>query len=467
MINKKIKANKDFFTRELSKIFLPVIIRQIVSCTPKHRRTGMMMALMPVMSLYANRLRLKYVMDSGKLTAPTLQCYVYGPSGVGKGKVDEFQTFLTEKITLLDQKERAVEEEFLKKKRESPKKTATQPDTVVMIFPEKSTSFMLVQRGLAAMRRFNGETLLTYQFSAELKSIMSAHKADYIDIDSLLCKAYDLGALTGAETGNMDASRGMVDINMNILYCATEGILYKFFAGDSLTSGTLNRAVLIPFNGKRGEYQELSNEDKSLINSYLDIMLDNIFDKDGTLKPTFLLDTSFLDTHIKKFLDKIEIITDDPFTKAAETIYEFSSRASVSAFRIAVLCLYLYRLEQQHNTGANLSDDMVEQYVCCIYNFAVYYILHNTLDRFGRKHSDVLLNNKAIQAFENEYSNTGIYDLLDYEFTYQDLVDLIITKKQTTDPKNRISKWKSSNMIIETSLGHYEKCVEYLQDDQL
>jgi hypothetical protein len=229
MINKKIKASKDFFERELAKIFLPVILRELCSCTPRHRRSGMMMALMPIISLYANRLRLHYTKDTGKVTAATLQCYVFGPSSVGKGKVDEYQEFLSQKIQKLDAEQRAIEEEYLvEKRRGGNQKKSEAPDCTVMIFPEKTTSFMMVQRAMSAMRKFDNENLLTYQFSAELKSVIAAHKSEFIDIDSLLCKSYDLGSKTGAETGNFEASRGLVDINLNVCYCCTENILYKF-----------------------------------------------------------------------------------------------------------------------------------------------------------------------------------------------------------------------------------------------
>ena len=461
MINKKIKASKDFFERELAKIFLPVILRELCSCTPRHRRSGMMMALMPIISLYANRLRLHYTKDTGKVTAATLQCYVFGPSSVGKGKVDEYQEFLSQKIQKLDAEQRAIEEEYLvEKRRGGNQKKSEAPDCTVMIFPEKTTSFMMVQRAMSAMRKFDNENLLTYQFSAELKSVIAAHKSEFIDIDSLLCKSYDLGSKTGAETGNFEASRGLVDINLNVCYCCTENILYKFFGGDGLTSGTLNRAILIPFSGKRGNYIAISDEQKATINRYLDLMLANIFDSNGNLMPTFFLDTAFLDPCVEKFIADIELITDNPLCKAADTIDEFSARASVSAFRVAVLCLYLYKLEQKEDTENALPDCKIEQNVISIYKFASYYILNNTLDKFGHKHHDVILKNRSNQAYENEFSDAGLYDYLDSEFTYRDLAMLMQEMNHTSDPKNRISQWKTFNMIKEVSPGVYQKTNE-------
>ena len=461
MLNITIKNRKDIFESDLSKIFLPVILREICSCTPKHRRSGMMMALMPIISIYANRLRLKYVKDTGKITAPTLQCYVFGPSSVGKGKVDEYQEFLSQKIQKLDAAERAKEEAYLaEKRRGGNSKKGEAPECTVMIFPEKTTSFMMVQRAMSAMRKYNNDNLLTYQFSAELKSIIAAHKSEFIDIDSLLCKGYDLESKTGAETGNIEAARGLVDINLSVCYCCTENILYKFFVGDSLTAGALNRAILIPFNGKRGNYLMMSDEQKTTISNYLDLMLANIFDSSGNLMPTFFLDTAFLDPHIEKFISDIETITDSPLCKAPDTIDEFSARASVSGFRVAALCLYLYKLEQQNDKENALSDQEIEQNVISIYKFATYYTLNNTLDKFGHKHHDVILQNRANQAYENEFSDAGLYDFLDGEFTYRELTKLMEEMNQISDPKNRISQWKTQNLIVEITPGVYQKIIE-------
>ncbi|MBR5785003.1 MAG: DUF3987 domain-containing protein [Bacteroidales bacterium] len=456
MIIAEIKNKKDYLESQFLKLRFPVVLRQLLDCTPSKRRPGIFMSLMPIMSLYCNRLRLQYPLDNGKVTAPVVQCYVYGSSAAGKGKVEEFQTLLAAKLSEMDSKERAEEEAFLAKKRESSskKKLGTPPDTSVFIFPEKVTSFIMVQRGLAATRRF-GETLLQYQFTAELKSIISAHKGDYIDIDTLLLKCYDYGSLLGAETGNVDASRGFADVNMSVCYCSTEFVLNEFFSEERMLSGVLNRAILIPFVGKRLTYRSVSDTQKSDINHYLDVLFASIFNADGTLKPVYFENTDFLTRHVENFFEHIDIIVEKPLTKAGDTIEEFSIRASVNAFRIAAICLHLYKVEQAENN--TITNDEIERNVVQIYRFAVYYILNNTLFQFGAKHDDAVQRLNAMRAAENDLSGIGLYDFMDWQFSFRDLARTMSKANMVSDPKHRISQWKTWNMITETDVGQYEK----------
>ena len=125
MIIAEIKNKKDYLESQFLKLRFPVVLRQLLDCTPSKRRPGIFMSLMPIMSLYCNRLRLQYPLDNGKVTAPVVQCYVYGSSAAGKGKVEEFQTLLAAKLSEMDSKERAEEEAFLAKKRESSSKKKT------------------------------------------------------------------------------------------------------------------------------------------------------------------------------------------------------------------------------------------------------------------------------------------------------------------------------------------------------
>ena len=470
MVIEEIHKLKEFYEQAVLESTLPPILRWILPHVDDARMGGTMLALMPILATYSNRVRHHYVYDdedSNKLTAPTVQCYAVAQSGDGKGKVEFFQNLLAKKLLDMDFEERCVENSYNKKRnaRAGNQKIEEAPNVVTIVLAEVITVFMVVERGLNICERYGqDETLLQYHFSAELKSILDSSKNASCDLGYIMLKAYDLGSKVGRETGNKESKKGLVDVNISSLYLTTSSVLNEFFR-NKLTDGTLNRAIIIPFENDCGFKHEIkpgiSDHEKLKINAFLDIMMANIFDADGNMMPINILDTKFLDKHVLEYNNYIFDLRNSSSCTMPATIKEFQNRSSTSAFRVACICYYLYKLEQQQaDREVYLSDQEIEDNVVNIYCFAVYYILYNTLDLFGMDHNKIVEKERAKRRERKAFCRITLYNSLPRKFSFLKLTEEMSDREMITMPKKRISQWKSLNMIVEVAPGIYEKLPE-------
>ena len=130
----------------------------------------------------------------------------------------------------------------------------------------------------------------------------------------------------------------------------------------------------------------------------------------------------------------------------------FRKRSSVSAFRVAALCQYLYMLEQ--SAISHQPSDLIKKRVRQIYLFMADYILDGMMDRWGKRFED--LNTKRDQ--ENKPGpKTVLFDQLSETFNRSQLRSLIEQQGKTTPEKVFLSPWKKMRVIEDVEKDTYRK----------
>ena len=138
----------------------------------------------------------------------------------------------------------------------------------------------------------------------------------------------------------------------------------------------------------------------------------------------------------------------------------FRKRSSVSAFRVAALCQYLYELELSSftsekivplagkefnsDTSMSIGSDTIRQRVRQIYLFMAEYILNGMMERWGKQFEE--LNKKRVEGMKPG-PKENLFDQLTETFTREQLNVLIEKQGKVTPDKVFINRWKKLKVI--------------------
>ena len=132
-------------------------------------------------------------------------------------------------------------------------------------------------------------------------------------------------------------------------------------------------------------------------------------------------------------------------------------RSSVSAFRIAALCQYLYELEESLSPALPSregADGTIQKRVRQIYLYMAEYILNGMLERWGAKFEE--LNAKRVHE-QKAGPKECLFDLLTETFTREQLKLLIEQKGKTTPEAVFLCRWKKLKVIEMVDKNTFKK----------
>ena len=189
-------------------------------------------------------------------------------------------------------------------------------------------------------------------------------------------------------------------------------------------------------------------------------LMDETYDADGGLMPTVQLDTAWLDKTVCQW---VRAKGKEASLSGNRALDVFRKRSSVSAFRVAALCQYLYQLEAEENkidhawsmrSGVALSPEVIQKRVRQIYLFMADYILDGMMERWGKRFEE--LNTK--RENENRPGPRNIlYDQLTDTFNREQLRALLEQQGKATPVKVFLSQWKKLRVIEEVDKDTYRK----------
>ena len=121
-------------------------------------------------------------------------------------------------------------------------------------------------------------------------------------------------------------------------------------------------------------------------------------------------------------------------------------RSSVSAFRIACLCQYLYQLEGKKD------EKTIRKNVKQIYLAMADYTLYNMITKWGTAYEQINADHVV-----TDYRPSHLYENLPKEFT-RDLLKVTMERlEQKTPPKNIISRWGKLGWIEKIDKNQFRK----------
>ena len=420
---------------------LPEIIRQVVGNAPKNRKVAAFIATVSPLCAIASRVRMKYYYDT-RPSALLLQVLIEGAQSSGKSFAADIEgLIMNDTLKARDKAMRRLEQEYRdkRKRRKANEKLEEEPETTIRVVPPTISKTVLTKRADMYERVF-GDTLTFWMFAEELAQVTDAGKNGYSNLRTIMRTAYDLGSEFGIDFASDDNSySAIVDINICSMFCATPSAIDDYFDKKAIEGGNITRTILCRLDETIGEdgaiFTPYTPEQKAHIDRMLKRLMDETYADDDQLQPTVTLDTQWLDKTVCQW---VRAKAKEASLSGNRALDVFRKRSSVSAFRVAALCQYLYELE------GSLSTEDIQKRVRQIYLYMADYILDGMMDRWGKRFED--LNTKRDQ--ENKPGpKTVLFDQLSETFNRSQLRALIEQQGKTTPDKVFLSQWKKMRVI--------------------
>ena len=431
---------------------LPPVIREIVTNAPQNRKIPAFIASLSPLCAMCPRVRLHYYYDT-RPSALLLQVLIEGAQSSGKSFAADIESLIMDKtLKARDKAMRRLEQEYRDKKktRKANEKLESEPETTIRVVPPTISKTVLTKRADMYERVF-GDTLTFWMFAEELAQVTDAGKNGYSNLRTIMRTSYDLGSLFGIDFASDNSYSAIVDINICSMFCATPAALDEYFDKKAIEGGNITRTILCKIDDDLGEdgaiFIPYTSEQRSAIDTMLARLMNETYDNDGGLQPTVDLDMSWLDKTVCKW---VRGKGDEATLSGSQALDVFRKRSSVSAFRIAALCQYLYMQEET----SSLTLDIIQKRVRQIYLFMAEYILQNMLERWGKRFEEL---NAKREAELKPGPKENLFDQLTETFTREQLNLLIEKQGKVTPDKVFINRWKKLRVIENINKNTFHK----------
>ena len=429
---------------------LPPVIREIVTNAPSNRKIPAFVASLSPLCALCPRVRLKYFYDT-RPSALLLQVLIEGAQSSGKSFAADIESLIMDKtLKAHDKAMRRIEQEYRekKKRRKANEKLEEEPKTTIRVVPPTISKTVLTKRA-DMFERVLGDTMSFWMFAEELAQVTDAGKNGYSNLRTLMRTAYDLGSLFGIDFASDNSYSAIVDINICSMFCATPAAIDEYYDRKAIEGGNITRCIVCKMDDSLGEegaiFTAYSAEQQAVIDSTLQKLMGMTYDGDGKLQPVVELDMSWLDKTVCKWVkEKAREAT----LSGSKALDVFRKRSSVSAFRVASLCYYLYMLDEQ------LTEDTIRRRVSQIYHYMAEYILAGMLARWGVQFENL----NAKRELENKQEDKPVlFDQLTEVFTREQLKLQIEKQGLTTPYRVFLCKWKRLRVIEDIDKNTFKK----------
>ena len=424
---------------------LPPVFRELVSNAPDNFKMATFIACCAPLGCLATRLRFFYPFDQGPM-ACLLQTIICSEQSGGKSFARNVENTIMAKQKARDNDQRRQEQAYRELKQTASKtdKLPDPPKTSVICCPVSISIAQLIKRADAPVRLF-GTPLTLWTFTEELATATETNKRAFSNIKSIMRTAYDLGSEYGVDYLSDNSYSATVDILYNTMFCTTPSALDEYMDKKAVAGGNVTRTIVYDLGSQLGDeapiFARLTPKQQSVIDRTIDQIMADTYNEDGGVQPEKYIDMSWLEKTVREWCAQKNL---EAVKSGSTALGVFFKRSSVSAFRIAALCQYLYGME---DTRA------VRKKVTQIYLAMAEQILSGMLDKWGRRFED--LQAKRIELTSN--ARLPLFDQLPETFSRELLRETIKRLELTTPDWVFLSKWNAKALIKKEDKNIFKK----------
>lgn len=414
--------------------FFKVVLRKY----PKYQHPAVLAAMMPICATLATKARVKA--SDGITHALSAQACVVGEWGSGKDCISILYERLMYKIREEDDKNRAIEEEWVEN-RESSADNVTKPHrphNPIRMLTSSTTKIKMLER----MKDAKGQHCIL--FTSEIEEIANNASLSYSKIEPILRLAYDRdGGWVGNDSCSTQSANMNIKARINVLFAGTDNAVHKFYK--SPEGGGTSRVIFAIMPDRLGmekpKYKDYTEEEDAEINRYIDLLMAEDNEKEPYVlskveRQLLAWQNQFRSEYNNKQVDKAKL-------KLTYRAYEIALRAATVAYIV----------------NGKKEDEKVVNFARYIANLVVFGGYALFADKMNEESTNVQRRETNMRIYA-----TPVKDLLNRlpeEFTKQDLIQLR-TEQGAEHPDNVrsiLSRWRINKFIedMESEKGKFRK----------
>lgn len=424
---------------------LPPVFRELVEVAPEKFKIATFVACCAPLGCLATRVRFNYPFDQG-LQAILLQTIICAEQSGGKSFARNVESVIMQRQKLRDTEQRRKEQDYreLKQKASKTEKLPDAPKTTIVCCPVSISIAQLIKRVDAPVRQY-GAPLTLWTFTEELSTATETNKRAFSNIKSIMRTAYDLGSEYGVDYLSDNSYSATVDILYNTMFCTTPSALDEYMDRKALEGGNVTRTILYEIDSNLGDeapvFQPLTDKQQLIIDNTIVRMMSDTYNESGAIKQEKFIDMRWLYKTVRKWCEEKNT---EAVKSGSKSLGTFFKRSSVSAFRIAALCYYLYGFEENKQAESRCKK---------IYLFMAEVILSGLMKKWGGAY-----DNQISKRMENIVPlRKNLYNYMTDEFSREQLEEAIKHLQLTTTPIVFLSKWNKLGLVRQLENGLFQK----------
>lgn len=431
---------------------LPPVISQLVQTAPDKFKMATFIACCAPLATLATRLRFYYPFDQGP-QACLLQTIICSEQSGGKSFARHVENIIMARQKQRDNDQRRQEQAYRELKQTASKadRLPDPPKTAIICCPVSISIAQLIKRADAPVRLY-GTPLTLWTFTEELATATETNKRAYSNIKSIMRTAYDLGSEYGVDYLSDNSYSATVDILYNTMFCTTPSALDEYMDKKAIEGGNVTRTIVYDLGSQLGDeapvFARLTPQQQEVIDHTIQQMMSDTYADDGGVRPEQYIDMSWLEGDVRQWCSQKNL---EAIKSGSTALGVFFKRSSVSAFRIATLCQYLYSLETPETSGT--LKPKKRKLVRQIYYTLAEQILAGMLDKWGRRFEDLQAKRQEFHTIERQ----SLFDQLPDEFSRELLRETIKRLELTTQDWVFLSKWNARALITKVSKNQFRK----------
>ena len=436
--NESIDQQDDAEVMQMPKLpKLSAVEEMILSHYPKHLRSQVFMAMLPIWGLYGTHIRFDFL--DGRENSLSFMTAVVGKSGSGKAFAAHLFEQMTQRIRVQDALERQKADEYVAicNKVSDDSEKPDDPRPRVRIYGDDITTSQFLEY----LDNLKGEHGI--QFTEEVARLQKAKRTIYGDNDDLYCKAFD-NAIGGKESKSKMTRNIRIPIFLNTLFCGTPGAMHKFYNNPE---GGLNNRIIYTFMPKvrmKGfpHYEKFTEQERAQFDEVCDRLSEA--GKGGSQTRLPWLEKNIL--QLKNRWDKEDDENPD------DVWYDLGKRSLVVSMRVGVLEWYLRGCP---------SDEKQIREICRVVKWMAEAMRQGVYAFCGKDYEEINEVDNALQQSQTRMTkNKKLFSLLADEFTTQDLIALRLQNGANANVAMVLSRWVADGLIRKVGDGRYQKVVQ-------
>lgn len=422
---------------------LPPVFRELVGNAPEKFKVPTFVTCLAPLGCMATRVRTYYTFDQDP-HALLFQVIVCADQSGGKSFARSVEHTIMNPLHVRDQELRRIEQQYreLKQTHAKNQKLPDPPLTDVRTCPASISIAQIVKRADTFMRKYS-QPLTLWLWADELAAATDSNKRAFSNLQTISRIAYDLGSEFGVDYLSDNSYSATVDIIYCSLFCATPSALDDFMTRRQLEGGNVTRTILCDLGSQLGddapEFQRITTQQQVLINKVLQQMMDDTYGVEGEIMAEKWIDMRWLDKTVRKWCTQKNL---EAVKSGSASLGVYFKRSSVSAFRAACLCKYMYEIEKLVDPKNGKTEEQIQRLCRQIYLYMAEYILNAMLQKWGAPYEE--LQAKRVQALRPKVT---LFDQLPQQFTRDQLQELVTKLNLGTPVRVFLAKWTARKLI--------------------